>query len=52
MINQKNTFVSLAEQLALLNKNSVEVITKLNDAPFITECLHIKILPMIALLKI
>ena len=31
MINQKNTFVSLAEQLALLNKNSVEVITKLND---------------------
>ena len=31
MINQKNTFVSLAEQLALLNKNSIEVITKLND---------------------
>ena len=31
MINQKNTFVSLAEQLALLNKNSVEVMTKLND---------------------
>jgi hypothetical protein len=31
MINQKNTFVSLAEQIALLNKNSVEVITKLND---------------------
>ena len=31
MINQKNTFVSLAEQLALLNKNSVEVLTKLND---------------------
>jgi hypothetical protein len=31
MINQKNTFVSLAEQLALLNKNSVEIITKLND---------------------
>lgn len=31
MINQKNTFVSLAEQLALLNKNSIEVVTKLND---------------------
>jgi len=31
MINQKNTFVSFAEQLALLNKNSIEVITKLND---------------------
>lgn len=31
MINQKNTFVSLAEQLALLNKNNVEVLTKLND---------------------
>ena len=31
MINQKNTFVSLAEQLALLNKNSIEVMTKLND---------------------
>jgi len=31
MINQKNTFVSFAEQLALLNKNSVEIITKLND---------------------
>jgi hypothetical protein len=31
MINQKNTFVSLAEQIALLNKNSVEVMTKLND---------------------
>lgn len=31
MINQKNTFVSLAEQLALLNKNSVEIMTKLND---------------------
>jgi len=31
MINQKNTFVSLTEQLALLNKNSIEVITKLND---------------------
>lgn len=31
MINQKNTFVSAVEQLALLNKNSVEVITKLND---------------------
>ena len=31
MINQKNTFVSLAEQVALLNKNSVEVMTKLND---------------------
>jgi hypothetical protein len=31
MINQKNTFVSLAEQLALLNKNSIEVISKLND---------------------
>lgn len=31
MINQKNTFVSLAEQLALLNKNSIEITTKLND---------------------
>lgn len=31
MINQKNTFVSFSEQLALLNKNSIEVITKLND---------------------
>ena len=31
MINQKNTFVSLAEQLAILNKNSVEIMTKLND---------------------
>lgn len=31
MINQKNTFVSLAEQLALMNKNSTEIITKLND---------------------
>ena len=31
MINQKNTFVSLAEQLALLNKNSIEIMTKLND---------------------
>lgn len=31
MINQKNTFVSLAEQLALLNKNTVEITTKLND---------------------
>lgn len=31
MINQQNSFVSLAEQLALLNKNSVEVMTKLND---------------------
>jgi len=31
MINQKNTFVSFAEQIALLNKNSAEIITKLND---------------------
>src|SRR6056297_2170922 len=31
MQNQKNTFVSLSEQLALMNKNSVEVMTKLND---------------------
>lgn len=31
MINQKNTFVSFSEQIALLNKNSVEVLTKLND---------------------
>lgn len=31
MINQKNTFVSLAEQLALMSKNSIEIITKLND---------------------
>lgn len=31
MTNQKNTFVSFTEQLALLNKNSIEVITKLND---------------------
>ena len=31
MINQQNSFVSLAEQLAVLNKNSVEVMTKLND---------------------
>jgi len=31
MINQQNSFVSLAEQLAVLNKNSTEVMTKLND---------------------
>ena len=31
MINQRNTFVSLSEQIAILNKNSIEVITKLND---------------------
>ena len=31
MINQKNTFVSLAEQLALMNKNTIEIISKLND---------------------
>jgi len=31
MINQHNSFVSIAEQLALLHKNSVEVMTKLND---------------------
>jgi len=30
-INQKNTFVSLSEQLAILNKNAVEIMTKLND---------------------
>lgn len=28
--NQKNSFVSLLEQIALLNKNSVEVLTKIN----------------------
>ena len=28
---QKNSFISLLEQIAQLNKNSVEVITKLND---------------------
>ena len=28
---QKNSFVSFLEQIALLNKNSVEIITKLND---------------------
>lgn len=31
MINQKNTFVSFSEQIALLNKNSIEILTKLND---------------------
>lgn len=28
---QKNSFVTIAEQLALFNKNSTEIITKLND---------------------
>ncbi len=31
MFNQKNTFISLVEQVALLNKNAVEIITSLND---------------------
>lgn len=31
MINQKNTFVSFSEQLAILNKNSIEIMNKLND---------------------
>jgi len=31
MQNQKSTFVSLSEQLALLEKNSIEIMTKLND---------------------
>lgn len=31
MINQKNSFVSFTEQLAILNKNSLEVMNKLND---------------------
>ena len=31
MINQKNTFVSLAEQIALLTKNSIEITSKIND---------------------
>lgn len=31
MINQKNSFISLVEQVALLNKNAVEIITSLND---------------------
>lgn len=31
MLNQKNTFISLVEQVALLNKNAVEIITSLND---------------------
>lgn len=30
MINQKNTFVSTVEQVALLNKNAVEIMTKFN----------------------
>jgi len=29
--NQKNSFISILEQIANLNKNSVEIITKLND---------------------
>lgn len=29
--SQKNSFVSIAEQISLLNKNSTEIITKLND---------------------
>ena len=28
---QKNSFISLLEQIAQMNKNSVEIITKLND---------------------
>lgn len=31
MINQKNTMVSVSEQMALLNRNTVEIMTKLND---------------------
>lgn len=31
MFNQKNTFISLVEQVALLNKNAVEIMTALND---------------------
>lgn len=31
-MNEKNTFVSMAEQVALLNKNSVEMLTKLTEA--------------------
>lgn len=31
MNTQKNSFVSIAEQVAVLNKNAVEIITKLND---------------------
>jgi len=31
MINQQNSMVSLAEQMAVLNKNSMEVMTKLTD---------------------
>jgi len=31
MPNQKNSFISLMEQVALLNKNSVEILTRLND---------------------
>lgn len=31
MINQQNTFVSIIEQIALLNKNAVEIIASLND---------------------
>jgi len=30
-INQKNTFVAVAEQMAQMNKNSVEIISRLND---------------------
>ena len=29
--SQKNSFVSIAEQIALLNKNAVEILTKLSD---------------------
>ena len=31
MLNQKNTFISLVEQVALLNKNAVEIMAALND---------------------
>jgi hypothetical protein len=31
MTSQKNSFVTIAEQVQLLNNNSVEIITKLND---------------------
>ena len=31
MIDQKNTFVSLAEQLAILEKNAIEILSKLNS---------------------
>lgn len=30
-MNNKNSFVTIAEQISLLNQNSVEIITKLND---------------------